>query len=174
MQAKKAGAPVDRDQPPRDLLDRLSASTSAAPQRCRTRFRTPVLSLTRSVPAASRLTQAVLPSRLGSRRRGAASSPRGRAPGSYHHGKRPIWQRGDIAACSRHQNSQLRRPTKDDHSQFDGLLHEVQGPARNQGFPADHDEEWPTCYSRILPEVRHEDLQDRCCQVGLGKPTARP
>ena len=37
------------------------------------------------------------------------------------------------------------RSTKDGHSQFDGLLHEVQGPARNQGFPADHDEEWPTC-----------------------------
>ena len=52
------------------------------------------------------------------------------------------------------------------HSNFDRLLHEVQGPARHEGSRADHDEERPTRYSRNLSGVRHEDLQDRCCQVG--------
>jgi hypothetical protein len=53
----------------------------------------------------------------------------------------------------------------DGHSDFDRLLHEVQGPARNQRPQADYDEERPTRDRRLLPGLRHEDLQDRRRQV---------
>src|SRR5439155_7538406 len=41
------------------------------------------------------------------------------------------------------------------------LLHEVQGPARDQERQADHDEEWSSRHRGGVPGLRNQDLQDR-------------
>src|SRR6266540_2700608 len=46
-------------------------------------------------------------------------------------------------------------------SRGERLLRQVQGLARDQGREADHHEEWAARHARLLPGLRHEDLQDR-------------
>src|SRR6266849_6182787 len=79
----------------------------------------------------------------------------------HHH----LQRRGEAAELAILGRSPSWRNCDHGNRYIHWLLHEVQGPARDQERQADHDEEWTPGHRGPLPRMQYEDLQNRRDQV---------